>query len=249
MRSTMCTQMCSEVRPEMRSQKLGPPPQPMQFQGVVSRRPEAASQRLIATYAALAERRGHLIAGLLKGQSPQQWKHYPADDAIDRASGYQWFYHSHAPDDRSGTTEHGHIHLFARRPLWSRRLQSGAEKAFARLTGNPTKHVETRHLLSVGMSAKGVPESVFTVNSWVTGDLMLSAPTTSRLLREMKLNTGHPAVDTVLECVVLLCSDEIEQVLIRRDQALSSHRKPLADKSLEVLSEAAIDLDSKLSST
>lgn len=212
--------------------------------GSASGSPDAAGQRLLETYAALAARGEHLLHGLLAGNPPRQWQHYPEDDAIDLASGYQWFYHSHSPEDRSGTAEHGHFHVFARRPLWARRLQSKAEKAFAAMTGDPHEPVATRHLLGIGMDAKGVPISLFTVNSWVTGDLMLSAAGTERLLDQMHLDTGHAAIDAVLESVVALSAREIHQVMTARDAVLSSEpaHTVLADRRLEVLSEIAITL-------
>lgn len=208
----------------------------------------AAGRRLLQTYAALAAREAHLLQGVLAGRRPRQWRHYPADDAVDEASGYQWFYHSHAPEDRPSACEHGHFHLFARRQLWARRLQSKAEKTFSALTGHPRKRADTRHLLAIGMDAKGVPVSLFTVNSWVTGDLMLSAANTERLLARMRLNTGHPDIDAVLESVVALCLAEIRQLLAARDAALSRApaRGVLANRGLEVLSEIALDLDRKL---
>ncbi len=209
---------------------------------------QSAPRRLLRTYAALAARGEHLLQGILAGQPPRQWQHYPEDDAIDEANGYQWYYHSHAPEDRPAAAEHGHFHLFARRQLWSRRLQSNAEKTFAALTGNPSHRVETRHLLAIGMNAKGVPINLFTVNSWVTGDLMLSAPNTERLLAQMRLNTGHSEIDAVLESVVALCLAEISQLLAARDHALSSApaRDVLANRKLEILSEIDVDLDRKL---
>jgi len=203
---------------------------------------------LIDTYTALATRDEHLLHNLLDGQVPHQWQHYPEDDAIDRDRGYQWFYHSHSPEDRPDATEHGHFHLFARRSLWSRRLQSKAERDFAALTGHPDNHVATRHLLTIGMDPKGLPVSLFTVNSWVTGDLMLSAAGTERILADMRLRTGHRAIDTVLECVVALCLDEIRALLAERDATLSGKNKRtvLADTQLEVLSFRDISLDEKL---
>ncbi len=216
--------------------------------GSVMHRPASAGQRLLDTYAALAARGEHLLAGLLQGEVPRQWQHYPEDDAIDRDSGYQWFYHSHSPEDRPDAAEHGHFHLFARRPLWSRRLHSRAERTFSALTGNPGKHVNTRHLLAIGMDAKGLPVRLFTVNSWVTGDLMLSAPGTERLLADMRLQTGHAAIDAVLECVAALCRGEIRTILAARDARLSANvsRSVLEDSRLEVLSCQAIALDGKL---
>lgn len=210
-----------------------------------------AGQRLLETYAGLAECGEHLLHGVLGGESPRQWEHYPHDDAIDGHSGYQWFYHSHSPEDRPDAAEHGHIHLFARRKLWSRRMQANTEREFARLTGNPDKQVNTRHLIGIGLDEKGIPTSLFTVNSWVTGDLMLSAEMTHRLLRQIRLETEYSAIDAVIESVLTLCAEEIRELLSRRDEALATHGSPssvLDDHSLEVLSETRIDLDQKLGS-
>lgn len=208
----------------------------------------AAGARLLETYARLARRGEHLLGGLLAGQAPRQWRHYPDDDAIDQASGFQWFYHSHSPQDRPGSPEHGHIHLFARRKLWARRLGTARELTFSALADAPVEPVNTRHLLGIGFDAKGVATSLFTVNSWVTGDLMLSAPGTAALLDRLSLDTGHKDVDAVIECVVRLCRTEIRTLLQARDALLLSQRRPglLRDEGLEVLSEVTIDLDRKL---
>ena len=208
----------------------------------------AAGQFLLETYADLAHRKEHLLGSLLAGKPPKQWVHYPQDDAIDVESGFQWFYHSHAPEDRTDSGEHGHIHLFARRKLWSRRLRSDREVRFAQLLGHPEHCCNTRHLLCVGFDAKGLPTSLFTVNSWVTGDLMLSAQTTADLLSQLTLSTGNAHVDAVMESVFRLYSKEIRALLDARDACLfgSPSCKVLADESLEVLSELEINVDEKL---
>lgn len=207
-----------------------------------------AGLRLLSTYAGLAERGAHLLDSLLGGQPPKQWAHYPDDDAIDHEHGYQWFYHSHSPDDRPGAVEHGHIHLFARRKLWSRRLRSAREISFAELAGGPEESVNTRHLLTIAFDAKGLPVSLFTVNSWVTGDLMLSAETTAQLLEKMVLETGHSDVDAVIESVIRLYRIDIRKLLLRRDLALNEFdgERVLANESLELLSECTIDVDATI---
>jgi hypothetical protein len=246
----MCAQVRREMRPEVRTQEITRLATGRMLPTSINGGARLAGQRLLETYASLAARGEHLLQDLLAGQLPRQWRHYPDDDAIDEASGYQWFYHSHPPEERPGAAEHGHFHLFARRRLWSRRLQSQAEKDFATLVGSPSERVNTRHLLGIGIDAKGIPVSLFTVNSWVTGDLMLSAASTSRLLTKMTLDTGHPAIDAMLESVITLCPDEVRQVLAERDAALCT--KPastvLGDRTLEVLSETFIGLDQKLQS-
>jgi len=204
-----------------------------------------ARLRLLKTYASLAQRGEHLLGSLFGDSAPRQWSHYPDDDAFDQKSGFQWFYHSHAPEDRPGAAEHGHIHLFVRRKLWSRRLQSAREQNFKSLAGNSTLDPDTRHLLCIGIDAKGIPRSLFTVNSWVTGDRMLSAVTTEKILDRLKLNTGNKEIDTVIECVVTLCRQEIRILLEERDRFLFSRssRDILADENFELLSEHPIDLD------
>ena len=208
----------------------------------------AAGLRLLAIYADLAQRGENLLDSLLGGHAPKQWVHYPDDDAIDAETGYQWFYHSHSPEDRPSAAEHGHIHLFARRKLWSRRLRSVREMAFAELEGSPEGRVTTRHLLTIGFNSKGLPVSLFTVNSWVTGDLMLSAETTAELLDHMRLDTGHSKLDAVIESVVCLFRMEVQDLLLQRDLALKAFdgESVLANESLEILSEWAIDVDTKL---
>ena len=105
----------------------------------------------------------------------------------------------------------------------------------------------TRHLLGIGFDAKGVPTSLFTVNSWVTGDLMLSAPLTLDLLDVMRIDTGHPQIDAVIGSVATLCRLELVYLLQCRDQALqaSASEGKMFDESLEVLSQVKIDIDAK----
>jgi hypothetical protein len=237
--------MWRQVRTQVRRQDLMKYPQ-ARSPGPPS--PREAGLRLLEAYADLARRGQHLLGALLGGQAPRQWAHYPNEDAIDHASGCQWFYHSHSPEDRPQAPEHGHIHLFACRPLWQGRLRSPAERDFARLCAMPRSRSNTRHLLALGLDAKGIPISLFTVNSWVTGDLMLSADLTLELLSSMALDTGHAELDTVIVSVLGLCRAELSEVLARRDAALRSHAGPavLQDRGLEVLSQIPIDLDAAL---
>ena len=208
----------------------------------------SAGLRLLQTYADLSDAGQHLLDELLSGGLPLQWAHYPPDDAIDLSSGYQWFYHSHSPEDRPEASEHGHIHLFARRPLWSRRLRSHSEIEFRRICGSENTQTHTCHLLAIGLNAQGLPISLFTVNSWVTGDEMLSTNLTMQLLASIQLKTGHHGVDAVMESVVHLCLPEIQRVLAQRDATLASFTgaNKLQDERLELLSELRIDLDEKL---
>lgn len=207
-----------------------------------------AASDLLGVYTGLAERGAHLLADLLAGARPVQWERLPADDAVDSAGRYQWFYHSHAPEDRSADSEHGHIHLFARRALWEGRSATPEERAFQKLCGNPRSDAGTRHLIAIGFDAKGLPISLFAVNPWVTGDLMLSADSTARLLSEIDLDTGHPEIDAMIMSLARLCNEDIEALLAKRDGTLASRplRGVLADRALEILAEIQLNLDAKI---
>ena len=222
----------------MRCEKLRPAPEGE----------DAAASDLLAIYAGLAERRVHLLGDLLTGAPPLPWQRLPADDAVDTAGRYQWFYHSHATEERPAGAEHGHFHLFARRMLWESLPATADERTFRKLCGNPRRNPCARHLIAIGISPKGLPISLFTVNSWVTGDLMLGADATAQLLAKIELDTGYPDIDRMIVSLAHLCGADIRLLLAQRDEVLKT-RNPgevLKDRTLEVLSVAAIDLDERV---
>lgn len=216
----------------------------------------AAGRELLSCYAALAERSAHLLDGLLQGRAPLQWEHYPADDAIDRGTGYQYFYHSHAPGQRPRAREHGHFHLFARLDGGRHRLDARHEARFRAalgVTGAPPA-CELAHLLGVALTPKGVPRELFTVNQWVTGDRLLSARAVLRAVDGFALRAaGDPLVNRWLAALIALFRPQIGQLLAARDRrlraALARGRRRTAvldDRRLEVLSRLAIDVDARL---
>jgi hypothetical protein len=201
-----------------------------------------AARQLLAVYGRLAANGTHLLDGLMTDRPPEQWERLPADDAVDRAGLFQWFYHCHAPEDRPGAAEHGHFHLFARRALWEPLACAPAELEFERFAGASPAGAETRHLLGVSLDAKGVPASLFVVDSSVTGDAMMSAVGTLSVLRALALDTGFPDIDRMLESVVRLCEGNLRELFDRRDEALR-RRGNCGHDGAELLAEIAVDLD------
>lgn len=210
----------------------------------------AAGARLLRCYRTLAKTGAHLLDSLFCGEAPRQWSHYPADDAIDDRHGYQWFYHSHAPADRAGSTEHGHIHVFARPTAWAPWADAAGEPEFARVLDMAGRQASTRHLLCIGLDAKGVPQSLFTVNSWVTGDAMMSEASTVRMIAGLRLSTGHALIDEVIVAITRLYRLQIDGLMQQRDATLIDRARlgpgTLDDESMEVLSELRINPDQQL---
>ena len=209
------------------------------------------AKALIDTYRRLALTRGHLLEPILQGASPTQWEHYPGDDAISVDRRYQWYYHSHSLADRPGSIEHGHFHLFARMEGAAEHVDAIAERTFLSVLGEPDSEATTRHLLCVGMSPMGVPISLFTVNRWVTGDLLLSRASTLALLESMTLDTGYAAIDAVLTALAELYRSDIRSLMSQRDRSLRARAAKgpgtLEDPNVEVLSELPLDLDGRIS--
>ena len=213
-----------------------------------------AAGQLLECYAALAADAAHLLDGVVQGRPLVQWEHYPADDVIDRETGYQYFYHCHAPASRTGGPEHGHFHVFARLDAGRHRLDERSEADFLALLGAGARPRHAlAHLLAVALTPKGVPSALFTVNQWVTGDRVLSARAAVRALAGFEMRSaGDPLVNRWLAALIGLFRPQIGRLLAARDRRLlaaarARRREPLLeDRAIEVLSSVAIDVDRQL---
>lgn len=205
---------------------------------------------LVDHYRRLALTRSHLLARILQDVPPTQWEHYPCDDAISHDRRFQWYYHSHSPADRPESKEHGHFHLFARTECAGGHIASRSEQTFLDGLAAADSEATTRHLLCIGLSPLGVPISLFTVNRWVTGDLLLSSASSLGLLESMELNTGYPVIDAVLMALTQLYRPDIRVLMRRRDAVLRARAaegpRTLDDIRVEVLSELSIDIDQRI---
>jgi hypothetical protein len=212
-----------------------------------------AAQQLIDCYTSLSARGAHLLSDLLGDELPHQWRHYPENDVIDHACGYQYFYHSHSPEDRTSSEEHGHFHLFAREDDVIHRIDERAEQRFLmRMEGEPAT-ASTASLLCISVDASGVPTELFTTNRWVTGDRLLSAASTLRLIAGFRIEVaGPPLVNNWIAAMTQLFWPQIAELLETRDRMLArqaKRRRPaglLDDEELEILSRIPIDIDMQI---
>jgi len=164
--------------------------------------------------------------------------HFPELDLKSQSASSLCFFHRHG----ASRHEAGHFHFFQ-------------------------QHLPTDvHLIALALNWQGKPLRLFSVNRWVTGETWLPWQQTWRhfkgwrIRREARrreawqncrtLATTAQELEMVglwLECMLTILAPEIRHCLRARDQCLSDwvDRKPginlLEDKSLEVLSEQAID--------
>jgi len=164
---------------------------------------------------ALASIGWHMIAT----KNWEYWQHYPEGDAIDKLGRYQWYFHIHEPKKKN-TADRGHIHLFA------------VERRSKRI-------VALRHLIAIDISHAGLPQRLFTVNGWVTGDAPRSSQWSWRALRDLRLNTGQRELDRFITQTVRMYPREIRKLLRDSDRKLSSfgtdRARAAANRRVEIL--------------
>jgi hypothetical protein len=104
------------------------------------------------------------------------------------------------------------------------------------------------HLVSIALTAQGIPFKLFTANRWVTGDIWCTAAETVGLAREFRINgVGPQLVADWMNSMFSLYSDHIAVLLTARDAQVarltSEHKSmidALDDRTAEVLS--AVDI-------
>ena len=178
--------------------------------------------------------RGVLADLLARAEGFAEWEHYPPRDALDARSGYRFYYHAHAAQQRV-RGEHGHFHVFA-----PRRPRRAGEADYA-------------HLFGLSVDARGMPLRVFTTNRWVTAEHWQDAAWTLRALRRLDLSHARPRrVAHWLEHMTRLFAPQIEAVVLERDRRVAerTRRRPreqvLEDRRSHILSQCAADLARQL---
>lgn len=198
-----------------------------------------AANLLIDASLAMAREGVPLMRRILPAGVPQHlWDHYPEGDAV-APSGSRYFYHSHPPDER-GTDEHGHFHLFL-----PRRAMPDPEAPW--LAAGNAVH-DAVHLVALSVTRSGVPVSAFTTNRWVTDESLFDADAIIAALDRFDVRgaPGDTLVNNWLTAAVALARPVIAGLLQSRDAALAAHDPGGEDRSVEILSSAALDLQALL---
>jgi hypothetical protein len=198
-----------------------------------------AAQFSLDGFSRATEEAGSLIQSWVGGVPVVAMEHYPPSDVKDQQRGIQFFYHCH----RNDQMEHGHVHLFAHATRTGRRRYLRAKNNWMR--------TDPSHLIAIGLDARGLPVSLFSVNRWVTGGHWLDTPTTLRWLQGLAFRNVplHAHSCQWLTGFVHMYLPVVARLLRQRDRWLarqSDRALALEDRSTEIISSARIDWASDL---
>lgn len=215
-----------------------------------------AGLAVIECHRVLAEKQDSLVGVLLKPYDAfVEWDHYPENDIFDPKTFSQAYYHSHEVGKRG--PEHGHFHLFL-----DEEARPNSLKPLFIPKPDEEGDIETlTHLVGISMDHRSLPTQLFTVNHWVTDEIVYKAKDLIPLIGRFKLDIEQPnlTVNIWLTKMVQLYRQHIEALLIERDRAresfLAGLSEPLKndkdysvfeDENIEILSHLPLDIDAHM---
>lgn len=195
----------------------------------------SAVDSLVDSLLEMAEAKTNPVLEIINPDKPlEENKKYPAGLLQFNQSGWRAYYHCH-PASRAGNHrfkgEHGHFHIFVR-----------------------TQHEpETwSHLVALAMDPMGQPLGWFTVNHWVTGESWENAHALGDCLKLIPYDSQVSIVEKWLLAFLNISHDTVKTLLYKRDDIIENKIKESGDvdikqdKSVYILSEAAISLENML---
>lgn len=175
----------------------------------------------------------------------ERMSHYPKGDRIDHSTGSQYFYHCHRENYES--SEHGHFHCFMRYKHIPKRIKPTPLSDWDKYIDNPMTH-----LVAIGMNQLGQPIRLFTVNRWVTSEILYDAAHTDYFLKRYKMtlldDPYWQVLDQWVEGMLHLFSPQIlwlhheREKRIHELQSLNPSSNPYLDYELEEITEIPIDI-------
>lgn len=182
---------------------------------------------------------------LKKKRRHEKMSHYPKGDRIDHNTGAQYFYHCHR--ENYELNEHGHFHCFMRYKYIPERIKPTVLPDWDKYIDNPMTH-----LVAIGMNQFGQPIRLFTVNRWVTSEILYDAVHSNYFLKRYQMTlTDDPywqILDQWVEGMLHLFAPQISWLHQEREQRMNELQSlnPQAnlynDYDLEELSEIPIDI-------
>ena len=190
----------------------------------ISTKIEEGLQSVAAIIRSLQRERSTVALKVMNGKKYKRdpLVHYPIDGGVfDEETGYRVFFHAHRK------REYGHFHTFYEKPNGS-----------------------LVHLIMVSLNKKGYPIELSTVNRWVTGDVFVKADELKEHFLNFKMNDAlfpDKRIGSFVRELFKEFETEILQLIEERDETIhdyvkKNYREPFEDRELELLSSAAIKI-------
>lgn len=164
----------------------------------------------------------------------KEWAHYPANAfRRDLKNHTQFYYHSHPSTDPERVPEHGHFHIFLRKPRFKDHEQPLAmSKKYRESKGEKDN---LTHLVAIAMNEYGLPSALFTVNHWVVEGIWFNATRIAQELDTFVLeieNSPYSLVNAWITNIIALFKPYIIELLKVRDEVLAETAREQADKNV-----------------
>lgn len=200
----------------------------------------------------LAKTDDTIVGELLKDHDGfYEWKHYPRGDAYDPESHCQYYYHTHSIGDREA--EHGHFHCFLD-------YDARPDGLMPILMPAPDEDGDTEtlsHLVGISMDEMSIPVRLFTVNRWVTDEVLYKAEDMIGMIDNFEIDTAQPSwpVNVWVSAMVQLYYPQVCELLTLRDRAFEdwqaghpgeSREEMWENHDLEVTSVIEISVDDQI---
>lgn len=209
-----------------------------------------AAKTVINSHRVLAKT-GDTVVGELLACADEfiEWDHYPPGDIYDKESHCQAYYHSHGEEERAG--ENGHFHCFVDEDA----RPDGLTPVVVPAPDDDGDIESLTHLIGISMNAKSIPHKLFTVNRWVTDEILYSAEDMIGLIDLFEIDIAKPSwpVNLWLGGMVQLFRPQIEQLLRDRDETYAQWQianpddaEMFENEDLEVTSTMDISVDDQV---
>lgn len=213
-----------------------------------------AGARILECYRVLQKSGANVVGEVLRGHGEfLEWDHYPPGDVYDTDTHSQYYYHAHPPEGRANRfgKEHGHFHTFLRPKGMPKSIKPAAVPDYKKPDGD---NDALTHFVGIAMDRTGYPIRLFTTNRWVTGEIWYSAKSVIALLDRFHMDLASPSwpVNIWITSMLQLFRPEIEELVIKRDQAVAdweSHyqdRNVFEDRDLEITSIMDISVEHQI---
>ncbi|MGE3280062.1 MAG: hypothetical protein AB7O13_03505 [Alphaproteobacteria bacterium] len=221
-----------------------------------------AGREIRECYRVLAKTDDNIVGEVLRDQGVfREWDHCPENDVFDAVTHSQFYYHAHPVGGRPWA-EHGHFHTFLR----PGGMPPGVKPADVPPPADPPasdREDKTEpanspglcHLVAISMHPAGLPIRLFTTNRWVTGETWYGAADVWAMLDYFVIDHTRPswALNRWISAMFRLFKPQIVELVRARDRTIAAWRSKTSgpasvydDRSLEVTSAVAIDIDRQI---